>query len=110
MIVSKSDKKKIIKEIKIFGTKYKISEINFLEKEKGTAINYGETWVCHEKININKVAKGFDHKLATLLHEIFEVINEKLELELEHSNITRFETAVFAVLKENPEFVKLFLK
>ena len=38
---------------------------------------------------------------ATLFHEILEAINYELELNMEHPLISKLETAIYAVLKDN---------
>ena len=48
-------------------------------------------------------------KLCTVIHEIFEILNDSFELELPHTTITALETGMFAVLKGNPRLTKLFL-
>ena len=50
----------------------------------------------------------YDSKLSTLTHEIFEHINSMLELDLEHSQISSLETAVYYVFRHNPDLCKAF--
>ena len=50
----------------------------------------------------------YDSKLCTLLHECLEHINSKLELDLEHNQISSLETALFHMLRSNPNFTKAF--
>ena len=40
--------------------------------------------------------------LATLLHEVVEVINEENELKMKHRVIQTLATQLFQVLKDNP--------
>jgi hypothetical protein len=43
---------------------------------------------------------------TTLLHEIIEQINFRYELKLEHNQITTLESALYQVIKDNPEIFK----
>jgi hypothetical protein len=47
-----------------------------------------------------------DMFLATLLHEVIEVINEENELKLEHRAIQTLATQLFQVLKDNQDVFK----
>jgi hypothetical protein len=43
---------------------------------------------------------------STLLHEIIEQINFRYELNLEHKQITVLESAIYQVIKDNPDIFK----
>jgi hypothetical protein len=43
---------------------------------------------------------------STLIHEIIEALNYHLELGLEHKTVMQLETALYAVLKDNPNLFK----
>lgn len=46
---------------------------------------------------------------STLLHEILEQIDYRYELNLEHDKITVLETALYQVIKDNPEVMKFIM-
>jgi len=50
----------------------------------------------------------YESKLKHLTHEIFEHINDKMEMDLTHPQITQLEMAVFYVLRHNPNLCKAF--
>jgi hypothetical protein len=45
-----------------------------------------------------------------LMHEVFESIKWQNELSVRHSTLTSLANGVCAVLKDNPEFLKLFME
>lgn len=86
---------KIIKtgEIKILGKKYKVQLIDGM-------VDYGSTDPFKQVINIRK---GLTDEMtaSTLLHEIIEVINESLDLNLSHQTIQSLEVSLFSVYNDN---------
>lgn len=53
---------------------------------------------------------GVSHEkqLATLIHEIFELIVDKMEMGTKHRDITTLESAIFTVFRHNPELSRAF--
>ena len=47
---------------------------------------------------------------STILHEFIEFVNKKFELDLEHSTIQSFETALFQALVDNPWYMRAILE
>jgi hypothetical protein len=45
-----------------------------------------------------------------LMHEVMESINWQNDLKLPHSKLSTISTAICSVLRDNPEFVRLFLE
>jgi len=46
------------------------------------------------------------HMKSVLLHEIIEALNYRMELELNHQQITSLEAGLFSVINDNPKFVE----
>ncbi|MFA5745688.1 MAG: hypothetical protein WCX79_01230 [Candidatus Paceibacterota bacterium] len=87
-------------DIKIGGVRYKITPVDYKISE-----SYGKTVFESASIHIDDTLSQ-DMSLATLLHEVIEVINEENELKLEHRAIQTLATQLFQVLKDNPEVFK----
>jgi len=86
--------------IKIGGIKYKILPVDSKISE-----SYGKVIFESATIHLDETLVS-DMALVTLLHEVFEVINEENELKLEHRAIQTLATQLFQVLKDNPEVFK----
>lgn len=50
------------------------------------------------------------HQRAILVHEIVEAIDQLCDLELNHTQITTIGTAINQMLRDNPQFRKLYEK
>lgn len=84
-----------MKTIKILGTDHTV--VSMTRMDENTA---GDYCFCNRTIRIqNDLIPGV--KLEVLWHEIIEAINNKLELDLEHKQITCLGTAIHCVLEEN---------
>ena len=83
--------------IKIGGVHYKIipSESNVIDSS-------GKIVFGSATIHIDETLQH-DMALATLLHEVVEVINEENELKMKHRVIQTLATQLFQVLKDNPD-------
>ena len=85
-------------------------EVEFVESliEDGEKC-HGVYYPHREKIRLLHGDK-IDHRkqVATLLHEIFEVIVNKLELNTKHKDITAFESALYTLYLHNPNIDKAF--
>lgn len=82
--------------IKIGGIHYKILPVDSKISE-----SYGKVVFECASIHLDETLIH-DMALATLLHEVIEVINEENELKLEHRAIQTLATQLFQVLKDNP--------
>lgn len=62
----------------------------------------GEAEFHNKKIRVNKGLPK-ELKMATLLHELIEVINAEFELKLEHRTISQLELGLKIIFCDNPE-------
>lgn len=83
--------------IKIGGIHYKIIPVDYKVSE-----SYGKTIFESASIHLDETLMH-DMALATLLHEVIEVINEENELKMKHRVIQTLATQLFQVLKDNPD-------
>jgi hypothetical protein len=81
--------------IKIGGIYYKIIPVDYKVSD-----SYGKTVFECASIHLDDTLVH-DMALATLLHEVIEVINEENELKLKHRVIQTLATQMFQVLKDN---------
>lgn len=81
--------------IKIGGIHYKI-----IPADSKISESYGKVVFESASIHLDETLTH-DMALATLLHEVVEVINEENELKLEHRTIQTLATQLFQVLKDN---------
>jgi len=86
--------------IKIGGIHYKI-----IPEDSKISESYGKVVFECASIHLDDTLTN-DMALATLLHEVIEVINEENELKLEHRAIQTLATQLFQVLKDNPDVFK----
>ena len=86
--------------IKIGGIHYKI-----IPEDSKISESYGKVVFEYASIHLDDTLTN-DMALATLLHEVIEVINEENELKLEHRAIQTLATQLFQVLKDNPDVFK----
>lgn len=90
----------MIDTIHILGLDYQIEESAEVEKNN----NYGECIPTLQRIRIDpKLADGM--KQRTLLHEIIELIDDSLGLDLPHIKITALAATLYQVLVDNPELL-----
>lgn len=66
----------------------------------------GEAEFHNKKIRINRGLPK-ELKMATLLHELIEVINAEFELKLEHRTISQIELGLKIIFMDNPELKNL---
>jgi hypothetical protein len=81
--------------IKIGGIIYKISPM-----DRKISESYGMVTFESAAIHLDETLCP-DMALATLLHEVIEVINEENQLKLKHRAIQTLATQVFQVLRDN---------
>ena len=86
--------------IKIGGVRYKI-----IPAESNVIDSSGKVVFGSAVIHIDETLQ-YDMALATLLHEVIEVINEENELKMKHRVIQTLATQLFQVLKDNPDVFK----
>ena len=84
-------------DIKIGGVRYKI-----IPADSKVSESYGKTIFESASIHLDETLIH-DMALATLLHEVIEVINEENELKMKHRAIQTLATQLFQVLKDNPD-------
>jgi len=82
-------------DIKIGGVRYKIIPADSKVIDASGKIIFGSA-----VIHLDETLQH-DMALATLLHEVIEVINEENELKLKHRVIQTLATQLFQVLKDN---------
>ena len=96
-----------LKEIRVMGSKCKVSYERGLDR----GANFGVFDPQNNKIQIaDEDSITEDAKLSTILHEVIEALNCKLELNLEHNQISSLESGLFQVLMDNPDFLFCFLE
>lgn len=104
----KSKLSSLIETIDILGTEIDVYFVPDLVSEDGDKClglaKFGE----HTIEILDTPSIKYDSKLCTLLHEVLEHINAKLELDLEHNQISSLETALFHLYRKNPNFTKAF--
>ena len=93
---------KMMDSVRILGANYSVSYEEDLFDAVGAVHNNTL------EIKIRSSRHNPEHQKSVLLHEIIEVLNYRLELDLEHNQITQLETGLFSVLQDNPSLVKLF--
>jgi len=82
-------------DIKIGGVRYKI-----IPSDSNITDSSGKVVFGSAVIHLDETLQH-DMALATLLHEVIEVINEENELKLKHRVIQTLATQLFQVLKDN---------
>lgn len=90
-------KMKLPNKLKIGGIILDVITDNYLASSED---KFGECDRMRGRIVID-ASQPDDHKEATLLHEILEVINGEHEMGLEHKQITSLASCLYQVLKDN---------
>jgi hypothetical protein len=90
---------KITDKVKIGGYDYKVILDANLSRNKGF-----QGTQCANSLEI-EIDSGLpiQNQESTLIHEIFEAINYHYELKLEHNIISTLESALYQVVKDNPD-------
>ena len=83
-------------KIKFLGHEYRISQVTANEIEGCN----GQTWLKLLEIRIDKDLPQ-SRKESVLLHEIIEIVNAHLELDLEHRKIEVLEEILYSIFKDN---------
>jgi hypothetical protein len=92
----------IPKEVKIGGHIYSCGLKENLSRDES---RHGQS--CGNALEIEIDASiPHENKESALIHEVLEQINYRYELRLEHSKITILETALYALIKDNPGIFK----
>jgi len=100
---------KIPKKIIILGIPYKVKLVNSMTKtlkelditeEEGDKQAIGYVLCKNSMILIDRKTSQ-ETQESTFIHEILEVINDSLELNLVHRNISSLEASLYQVLKDN---------
>lgn len=95
----------MIKKIRILGIDYDVQFSNMDVMGNDSA---GQCHNTRTRILIDTHNQSESHQRCVLLHEIIEALNYRLELKLEHNQITSLESSLFQVLRDNPDLVALF--
>ncbi len=85
--------KKLPKQIKILGKTYLVREVKSLA-------DFGSTDFFNQDILIRE-DMSVDNKESVILHEVLEVINDSLDLNLTHQTLQSLEASLFQVYKDN---------
>jgi len=93
---------KIPGRIKVGGVPF---EIILRNGTNGESTSYGSCNAGAQKIWVSE-AVGKQQQETTLVHEVLEAINTLYELNLEHTQISCLETALYAFIVDNPEVFK----
>lgn len=90
---------KIPKTVRLLGFDYAIELCEDSQRDKNN-YNFGQADMRFQKITIDKrqAAAGQEQ---TLLHEILEVLNYELQLELPHNKLMSLAGTFYAVLRDN---------
>lgn len=91
--------------IRILGVDYPLEYTNEVQKLNGD--NLGLMDGITHTIYIREESSN---QIGTILHEIVESIDCRLELKLEHPQISSLDAALTQVLLDNPDLLKLILK
>ena len=83
-------------KINVLGHDYEIS----FDKSVTELDSYGETNFPAQKITI-PFDLATQNKEASIVHEMLEILNYHLQLNLDHDKIMALESGVFQVLKNN---------
>lgn len=102
------DLSRIVKSIDILGAEISVEFKDELIHEDGTAclgmFSPGEHLI--EILSGDEIP--YESQLSTLLHECIECLDTKLELDMEHRNISSMEAGIFQLLRSNPDLCKAF--
>lgn len=89
--------------MKILGANYEV--------EYMTQRDSNDSGDCDWRFQIIRLQRGYcpESLMETILHEIIEALNLKLQLELPHPAITSLASGLFAVLSDNGIDIKSLL-
>jgi len=90
-------------KVKILGIEYPIRFIH--PNITMDSANLGECDLSACEIRLNN-QQSTDLIRATLLHEIIEALNFRMELELEHQKINQIEAGLFQVFCDSPKVAR----
>ena len=90
-------KLKVPDSVRLFGVEHKVKMVKDMARDK--AVN-GYYITQSREIHISKDLEP-QETMAVFLHEVVEGIVINLEMEIEHSDITRFGTAIYQILADN---------
>lgn len=102
------DLSRLVDSVTILGSPVTVEYHEELYHEDGEEC-LGLCYVDERVIKIQSIDKlPYESQLSTLLHECIEFMVHRLELDVEHRDISSMETAMFSMLRENPELCKAF--
>lgn len=96
-----------MKKIRILGIDY---EVIHESTDANGSNNAGQVNNTGCVIRICNNMNSDEHAKCVLLHEIIEAVKYRLELNLEHRDITSLESSLFQVFKDNPKLVDHLFK
>lgn len=91
--------------ISVLGIPHVVT-IRPFKDEDDSVTSFGEADITTGEIFINSLHPS-DRQIKTLVHEILEVLNEHLELGLNHKQITQLETGLYTSLDGIGQFIAL---
>jgi len=102
------DLSRLVSSLNILGSDVEVSYSETLFHEDGDEC----LGLCHHGKNLIEIANGedlpYESQLSTLLHECIEAVVEKLEMDIEHRDISTMETGMFQLMRDNPNLCKAF--
>jgi len=102
------DLSRLVKSLNILGSEVDVSY--------STALFHSDGDEClglyHGGQNLIEISNAdelpYDSQLSTLLHECIECIVDKLEINIDHRDISTLETSMFQLMRDNPSLCKAF--
>ncbi len=91
--------------INLLGMPISVNLVDYPDAEEEDVYGTFDSYNLTIEIDANS---NFHHQRSTALHEIFHGLQEYLGLEetLEHKDVYSISQVLYAVIKDNPEFVK----
>ncbi|MHB8172744.1 MAG: hypothetical protein ACYDG6_14640 [Thermincolia bacterium] len=94
----------MLSKIKIGGFDISIKQVKDLWTERK---NLGEYYPRDQEIRLDD-AHTKQQAEETLIHEVFEAFTNIYDINIEHEQLSLMATVWHQILKDNPEFVKMF--
>jgi len=93
--------------LKILGVSHKVDVVT------SNVLDQDNTWMgrASEKDAVIQINRNMPRQIqaGTLIHEIIEILNGRMELQLEHQQITALDAGLTQVLLDNPDLLKFLL-
>ena len=99
---------RLIDTVDVLGTEMRVEFLPEVIHEDGTDC-LGLMYAGRNLIQILDTDEiPYESQLSTLLHECIEAMVAKIEMDVEHRDISALETAFFQLMRHNPELCKAF--